>query len=395
MVFQTEKNIQNYLLGKKESVLSAVIIIIAIIIRFIGRDFESGDMHRFLIPWFIEIKQAGGISSLSEQVGDYGLLYQTLIAIMTSTPLKAIYLYKLLSVSFDFLLACAVYRIMRDGYSVGSKHIISPAIVAGGILLLPTTIINSAFWGQCDSMYTFFCLATLYYLSKDRFTLAFIFYGLAIACKLQSVFILPFILFYYLKRQNFTLLYFLITIIVIWLTGTVAFIEGRSLFAPIEIYHNQTFEYQSMYLNFPSFWVIAGNDYVSLKVFSVLTTGIICLFGGYAYLTDIRFDNRNGFYEIATWFVWSIVLFLPSMHERYAYLLDVMLAMISFYDKRHIKFAVIAVCTSLFLYGNYLFERERDVPLLWLSVIYLSAYLMFSYNLFFRKRKAGTSIQSC
>ena len=64
MVFQTEKNIQNYLLGKKESVLSAVIIIIAIIIRFIGRDFESGDMHRYLIPWFIEIKQAGGISSL-------------------------------------------------------------------------------------------------------------------------------------------------------------------------------------------------------------------------------------------------------------------------------------------------------------------------------------------
>ena len=135
MVFQTEKSIQNYLLGKKESVLSAVIIIIAIIIRFIGRDFESGDMHRFLIPWFIEIKQAGGISSLSEQVGDYGLLYQTL--------------------------------------------------------------------------------------------------------------------------------------------------------------------------------------------------------------------------------------------------------------------TVIAVCTSLFFYGNYLFERERDVPLLWLSVIYLSAYLMFSYNLFFRKRKAGTSIQSC
>lgn len=147
MVFQTEKNIQNYLLGKKESVLSAVIIIIAIIIRFIGRDFESGDMHRFLIPWFIEIKQAGGISSLSEQVGDYGLLYQTLIAIMTSTPLKAIYLYKLLSVSFDFLLACAVYRIMRDGYSVGSKHIISPAIVAGGDSIAPDNNHKLSFLG--------------------------------------------------------------------------------------------------------------------------------------------------------------------------------------------------------------------------------------------------------
>ena len=75
------------MLGKKESVLFAVIIIIAIIIRFIGRDFESGDMHRFLIPWFIEIKQAGGISSLSEQVGDYGLLYQTLTVIAVCTSL--------------------------------------------------------------------------------------------------------------------------------------------------------------------------------------------------------------------------------------------------------------------------------------------------------------------
>ena len=389
MVFQTEKNIQNYLLGKKESVLSAVIIIIAIIIRFIGRDFESGDMHRFLIPWFIEIKQAGGISSLSEQVGDYGLLYQTLIAIMTSTPLKAIYLYKLLSVSFDLLLACAVYRIMRDGYSVGSKHIISPAIVGGGILLLPTTIINSAFWGQCDSMYTFFCLATLYYLSKDRFTLAFIFYGLAIACKLQSVFILPFILFYYLKRQNFTLLYFLITIIVIWLTGSMAFIEGRSIFAPIEIYHYQTFEHQSMYINFPSFWVIVGNDYATLKVFSVLMTGIICLFGGYTYLTDKRFDNRNGFYEIATWFVWTMVLFLPSMHERYAYLLDVMLVMLSFYDKRYIKFAIVAVCTSLCSYGCYLFEFGRTIPRFWISVINILSYLLYSYCIYIRRSKVS------
>lgn len=75
------------MLGKKESVLFAVIIIIAIIIRFIGRDFESGDMHRFLFPWFIEIKQAGGISSLSEQVGDYGLLYQTLTVIAVCTSL--------------------------------------------------------------------------------------------------------------------------------------------------------------------------------------------------------------------------------------------------------------------------------------------------------------------
>ena len=231
-------------------------------------------------------------------------------------------------------------------------------------------------------MYSFFCLATLYGLSKERFPLAFISYGLAIACKLQAVFILPFMLFHYLKRQNFTLLYFIITLVVIWLTGAVAFVEGRSLTAPVDIYHYQTFEYQVMYYNFPSFWVIAGNDYASLKVFSVLVTGLICLFGGYAYLSGKHFKKDDSFYEIATWFVWTMVLFLPSMHERYAYLLDVMLVMISFHSKRYAKFAVIAVCMSLFMYGNYLFERERDIPMLWLSVIYLSSYIMFSYTLF-------------
>ena len=389
MISHTEINIQNYLLKHKQEVLLAIMIVTAVVMRYIGRDFESDDMHRYLIPWYNEIKNQGGINSLSGQIGDYGLLYQTLISIMTYIPAKSIYLYKLLSIAFDYMLGYIVYKIAKDNNSFKNNHNIPPSVIGAGILLLPTVVFNSAFWGQCDSMYTFFCLATLYYLSKDRFTLAFIFYGLAIACKLQSVFILPFILFYYLKRQNFTLLYFLITIIVIWLTGSMAFIEGRSIFAPIEIYHYQTFEHQSMYINFPSFWVIVGNDYATLKVFSVLMTGIICLFGGYTYLTDKRFDNRNGFYEIATWFVWTMVLFLPSMHERYAYLLDVMLVMLSFYDKRYIKFAIVAVCMSLCTYGCYLFEFGRTIPLFWISVINILSYLLYSYCIYLRRSKVS------
>lgn len=80
------------------------ISLIALVIRYTARDFISDDMQRFLIPWFQIIKSGGGLSALSNQVGDYGLLYQTIIALMTYVEMNPVYLYKLLSVIFDFCL---------------------------------------------------------------------------------------------------------------------------------------------------------------------------------------------------------------------------------------------------------------------------------------------------
>lgn len=382
-----ENKIQNYISDNKEKITLGLIVILSLVWRYAGRNFLSEDMEGWLLPWYQEIKESGGVLSLSRQVGNYGLLYQTLIALMTYVDIEPIYLYKMLSVVFDFFLAYIVYAISKEQSSRSADKILSPAILGGVILIIPTIVINSAFWGQCDSMYSFFCLLTLYCLYKERYVWAFAALGLAFACKLQTVFILPFVFFYYFKSKGFSLLYGFVSIAVMWLTGIGAFVQGRSLLAPMEIYMGQTNEYKMMYLNFPSFWVISGGDY-SMQITAIIFTCVICGMGGYIYLSRKSYDSKDMYYEMATWFVWTMLIFLPSMHERYAYLLDVLLMLLSYKDRSNFVFAITAVCISLFSYSIFLFKHCVEEDMLWVSVTYLIAYLCYSYKVFARKMSA-------
>lgn len=238
-------------------------------------------------------------------------------------------------------------------------------------------------------MYSFFCLLTLYCLFKERYVWAFTGLGLAFACKLQTVFILPFVFFYYFKSKGFSLLYGFVSIAVIWLTGIAAFVQGRSLLAPIEIYMGQTNEYKMMSLNFPSFWVIPGGDY-SMQITAIIFTCVVCGIGGYMYLSRKSSDSKDMYYEMATWFVWTMLIFLPSMHERYAYLLDVLLVILSFKDRNYSVYAIATVCVSLFTYSIFLFNRDIGIIRLWVSLIYLILYLCYSFKVFARKMPVMT-----
>ena len=255
-------------------------------------------------------------------------------------------------------------------------------LVGAVVWLLPTVIVNSAYWGQCDSMYTFFCLATLYWLRKDKFILAFVFLGLAFSCKLQAIFLLPFIGTYYLVSKRFSVFNVLISVAVLWLSGALAFAYGRSLLEPWTIYQNQTLDYNEMFLNFSSFWVVLGNDYNALEGFAILFTLIAVLAGAFVCMNNKRFlDAKENYYAIAAWFVWTMVLFLPSMHDRYAYALDIMLVLMGLIHRRYLKYALLSVLISFYHYGFYLVE-ERYQESIVLAAVYVLAYLHFSMTLY-------------
>jgi Gpi18-like mannosyltransferase len=51
--------------------------------------------------------------------------------------------------------------------------------------LVPTVYLNGAHWGQCDIVYGSMVLASIYYLVKEKYALAYVFLGLAFAFKLR------------------------------------------------------------------------------------------------------------------------------------------------------------------------------------------------------------------
>ena len=377
-------------INKHRNVLLLVLLfVLGAAVRWAGRYFVSEDMTYCLMPWFEKIKAAGGLPALSNQVGDYGILYQTLISIMTYLPIQSVVQYKLLSSLFDIplaLVAAAIYRDVRLSDKVTTPETRSRVrmqswLVAAVVWLLPTVMLNSSYWGQCDSLYATCCLATLYLLRRNSFVGAFVMLGLAFACKLQTVFILPIIGVYYLVQKRFSLFWILLSVVVMWLSGIVAFAYGRNLLAPILIYTGQVGHYQEMYMSFPSLWMLVGNDYWSMRWFAILLTFAVLAVGLW-YCLNHRQNilSNERFYAVAAWFMWSMLLFLPSMHDRYAYLLDLLLVLLACWDRRFTKYAVITVLISLYYYGIYLFG-DRGNGHVMAAVIYLVTYLHFTWTL--------------
>lgn len=353
-----------------------IISILGMVMRQQGRDFISADMRDFLIPWYDSIKAQGGLRSLKEQVGDYNLLYQTLVAFMTYLPGSCVQYYKALSIVFDYWLAFAsallVARLSGEA-CFHRKFQMAYAVV----LLLPTVVLNSVYWGQCDSIYTTFLVLTLLFFYEENYISGFVMLGMGFACKLQTVFILPFLLGLYFYKKNFSLSGFLVSIAVFWGSGIVAFLCGRSVTAPFTIYLDQTGLYQKMYLNVSSFWTILnGVDYAELGTFAVILAVVLCGMELYQVMSGkVRIDTGEAFIKTAAGFLWTCILFLPAMHERYTYPLDIFLILLVFLDRRYWKYAAVSVLLSLMTYGNYLFGSGSVNQ--WNGVIYVVAWISF------------------
>ena len=382
-----EKKFIESVLRYRYPIVAVGITLLAVLVRYYGKNYLSDDMTGCFLPWY-EYFKTNGVPGLKEQVGDYNLIYQTILALMARTNYQPVYMIKMLGIVFDFVLAGVFVSIIRGSFNVKDKNILLVAYAS--VLLLPTAVLNSAYWGQTDAVYTVFVLSTLALLYMKKYPLAFIFLGIAFGFKLQSVFILPFIAMLYLNRKDFSFLNILYTVMAFWAVGIVAFIHGRSLMAPLDIYLYQIDNYPKMYFNFPSFWTLFSNDYLCFGNVPIITTATIMLLGVLFLYSRKDFEQKYFFY--ATWTVWTVLLFLPKMHERYAFPLDILLLLLCFLDKKCIKYAVLSICLSLMTYGIYFgglndssYQNNPTIQLLMTlaSAIYTAFYCHFTYHLVF------------
>lgn len=395
-MLRLEKRLINRIVEARKYLFYLAVFILGAYVRVAGRDFVSRDMEVFLIPWFDELLNNGGISGLRYQVGNYNLLYQTLIALLTYIDIKSIYLYKLLSCVFDYLLAYSgallVCRLKRVDWKKDYLFELTFCV----ILFLPPVVLNSSVWGQCDCIYTVFLVLMLYFLLEERFRLAFVFFGIAFAFKLQAIFLLPFVIYLYFTRKNFSILNLGFSLLSFWVSGILCYFRGRSILEPFWIYGRQTNTYHEMSLNYPSFWLLLGNDYYTLKGFAMALTMILLGIGLLVVLKLVE-EQKHDLTDqklllLAVWTVWTCILFLPAMHERYSYPLDVLLVILCLVNVRFLAFAVFEIMLSILTYGNYLFANGRVSPvygivnvLVWIAFTVMVYSAVAERNVFSKK----------
>ena len=229
---------------------------------------------------------------------------------------------------------------------------------------------------------------------KRRFSLAFILLGLSLAFKLQTILIFPLFGFYYFRNKEFSIVkIFSLMMLSMYVACSPGLLVGRGLLEPIKIYIIQS-NYEYLWINFPSFWsLIALSDIGTHSLFKtigvILAASILGIGLFFATYKKIKINHSN-IILIAIWTVYTCLLFLPNMHDRYAYLLDLLFIMVIFLNTRFGIFSIIPILSSILIYANYLFLNVT-IPVNIIAIFYIVNYTIFSYflvkNLFIDKQK--------
>lgn len=371
--------LENKILQKIEDYLPQIVLVVVTLIgffiRFQLRTIVSGDAHMCLMPWYEAIAENG----LYEQVGDYGLLYQFMIWIMTRfywvPSLSAI---KILSCIFDYVVAAAAALIV---YKVKEQDKLWSSVLAYSIVLLcPTVFIDSSAWAQCDAIFTGFALLGVYCLLKDKYNWALIALGMSFSFKLHAVFILPFFLFYYFAKRRFSILRFLIVPATVVATSLPLLFWGRNPFETFTIYAKQTSSYPSMSNGYPSIWLLMfteGNvaQYDYMAPIAILTAVCVLAFFMVTWIKNKYVVSGKNFVIMVFLLTYSCVFFLPAMHGRYAYLYEICAIILAVLIPKTIPLATLLIATSCCTYASYLFYTPTNyVSLAWIN---LFVYLLY------------------
>ena len=235
------------------------------------------------------------------------------------------YLIKLFSILFDVVLAWGGFRLVRH---FAPERPNRPLLCFCLLLLLPTVILNGAFWGQCDALYGALTLHALACALEGRNRSSLLLLGIAFSFKLQTVFVLP--LWgglWLLRRVRFReLLWFPAAYAA---TCVPALLLGKPLGDILGVYFGQAAEYSGyLNLNAPNMYALIPHG-AEVNTALAARLGILAAFALAAavlaaLLVFRRQADDRALLAAAVVLAIGVPFLLPHMHERYFFLADVL-----------------------------------------------------------------------
>ncbi|MGV3024208.1 hypothetical protein ACED96_00670 [Clostridium thermobutyricum] len=332
-----------------------VMILISIWIRYIFINFTTDDYTYFLKPWVNYIATHGGLRSLATIPANYNVPYLYILTLIAKAPQYSLYLIKIVSIIFDYILAFAGALIIGKLLENKSSKRFAQIFVFLGILFIPTVILNGSAWAQCDGIYSSFCLFSIYFLLDDHPSISFIFFGIAFAFKLQAIFILPVLIILYFSNRKYSILNFLWIPIVNVILYIPALISGRSFSKIISIYFTQESQYKKLTLNMANIYSFfhSGENNMIRTAGIIFTLFIFAMIFCFIIYKKKKLSNLN----IVTLSLLSVLIstyFLPGMHGRYVYLAVVLSVIYAIMKKSKFYVAIILMFNSFMNYIRYL-----------------------------------------
>lgn len=361
------------------------LLVCAFVLRFSMVNYAGYDYMHFLSPWYDFIKSHGGFHALKYDFSDYAPMYLYLLTITSALPLSKILAIKIISICADAVLAFVVFKLVSLKY----RDWRISALAAMVVLFTPTIVLNGAFWGQSDAIYTAGLLGSLYFILKKKQFWAFLVFGIAFCFKLQVIFLVPFLGILLLSEQidwQYLLLIpsvYIVSIIPAW-------IAGRGLADLLTIYLHQSNEYPNTTFNAANIYQWMPTDKMTLPILihagEILTVGVVLLLWLVVYM-KIRKFTRTEIIRFALLSAIIVPFFLPKMHDRYFYPADVLSIVYAFYEPKYFVIPIVVQLVSFFSYGYILFGAHvlsmQLLAIIMLGVLAEMCYLCIR-QLYFR-----------
>ncbi|MFC7527128.1 hypothetical protein [Actinoplanes sp. GCM10030250] len=372
-----------------ETLLLVALVAVGAAVRYVGFPTVSPDYASFIRPWGQFIASHGGFEAVGENFANYNVPYLYLLAGLVwldqHLPGTLLPLVKLLSVGFDVMLAYYAARIV----ALRNRDWRLAALAGLVVLLLPTVVLNGAYWAQCDSIYAAFVMAGLYHLLRDRPWLAMALVGVAFSFKLQTVFVFPVLMVLVLAGR---LRWYQLSAIpaVYVLLAVPAWLAGRPFGDLMLIYSEQSGQYQSLTLNAPTVYTFVKAAPVMLATLrtagTLLAVAAVLVLAYTVLIRRVRLDSP-GILLLAATSAILVPFLLPGMHERYFILAETLTVVAAFWLPRRMWFVPILVQFASFLsYAAYLFKAGsgavdlRILALLMFTALIASIAVLLRHN---------------
>lgn len=342
-------------------------------IRYALRNVVAGDYKMFFEPWVATLREAGGgfqgLSAKFEYV-DYTTPYLLILSFISICPFfNTLILMKMVSIFFDFVAAIAVGFIVYEMTDKKQSGYMAYAVM----LFVPTIVANGAMWAQCDIIFTSFVMLSLLFMLKDKPRASLIFYGIAFAFKLQTLFIAPLYVLLWVKKKM-KIQHFLWIPIMYFIGIIPSWIAGKNLWDLLTVYLFQANGEMDIYKlshKFPNVYQIIGTDsflreYADAGIYFTLAVLMVLMY----YIAQKNFTfTKDLIIRMGMFFVMVVVFFLPHMHERYGILADVLSVIVAFSNPRKFYVPLIAIGCSFAGYTLYL-AQQTVIPLSVYAILY-------------------------
>ncbi len=330
------------------------LLLVALALRIAFLNVVSADPYFYLLPWFDQLS-ADGLATLRHGLvgllgntnANYAPPYYYLLWLATKFAglLPPLWLIKILSFCFDPIGSFFAYKIVR---LYRSKRF---AVCAGVLVFAaPTAIVNDAWFGQCDMLWTSLILGSLYFALKRESFLSIAFFALAFSFKAQACFFAPFLLMLFLLGEiKFRSLIIAPVIYLAMLLPAV--VVGVDWEFAATTYLRQGDAYHRLSSDAPNLYYAFGDNFYAQGVVLglVLTTA-----ASFALAVLPRFRSATlGVNErilAATMFLALAPFLLPKMHDRYFFAADITSIILAIFVPRLWTIPVLLQMTSLSAY---------------------------------------------